>query len=311
MVLVPHRRIGHALQSDHNASRFDEVADKLDRLQRHGFDIGQDQDSITQVANPDGAIGNLRAVLQDVVIEQVEVVTVGDQEPAQRTPLERARPFARIADIESPLIGQGGIDGNVGGEIALLQKIATTGHIIAQQRVVLPPYILVADPGRGIEGPRRCGRALRCGGVADVKKEVGPGTQEDIAGDLEFLQRGPVRLPVEVGMGLDTDDVASIKMRARSHVFLRTDPGVEPRHGVLLPGGDLHLGDVGRSGSLDVVGREAIRLNAALDTVAAAPVEKRFEEGFEPDSMEKLVHVVAYLGGELADVKPDRGQESS
>ena len=304
----PHGELRYPLQSNHGASRTGEVADPLEALQGHRPDVGKEQDPILVLADAHRTFPQARAVLQRVVVDQVEVVAIGDEPPPQPPPGEVSGPSAGIPDVDGPLVGQRGVDGDIGDEMPLTQKVAAARNVVAEEPVVVPPDVRMTDQNLGLESPRRGDISLGRAGVSMVVELVGAVLEEHVAGDLQLLEGRPVALPVEVGVGLHRHHVPAVEMGSGGHVLLRADAGVEPGNGVLLPGGDLHLGQVRHARTLEDVGGEAIGLDASPHPVRFAPVEESPEEGIEADVVEELVHIVADPGCNLAHVPPDRGE---
>jgi len=61
--------------------------------------------------------------LQNIVIDQVVVIAIGNNQAAQLTPVELTGPFSWIDDVDSPLVGQWRVKCNISLKITLPQQI--------------------------------------------------------------------------------------------------------------------------------------------------------------------------------------------
>ena len=192
-------------------------------------------------------------MLEHVVVDEIEVVAVGEDQFSEVAPVEVARPPSRIEHVQRPLIRQRRIHRDVRHRPAVPEQRTTPCHVIAEQMIVGPPDVDGADQHLRCKSARRNKLSLRCSGKTLIVELVRTRAQEHVAGDLKFFERVPALFPMQVSIGLRADDVAPIQMRTRGGVIPGTDPRVEPGHRIFLASGDLQLRDVALSGPFEDV----------------------------------------------------------
>ncbi len=144
-ILAPAGMAGQAVDGIDLDTRIGEAGKRPKCGERKRFDGGEDDGAIRVTGNLQGGPAGRRVALEEIVVDDVEIVAVGEQR------------FGEVAIAHDTLLSQeecalrpdlrlGRIKEDIGAKPALAQHGATAGDILRESAQIGPPWVPGADP---------------------------------------------------------------------------------------------------------------------------------------------------------------------